>query len=167
MPASSRSISSWRRPLVPPRFWCAVSARTWTPRPTASARARATWPRSRRKIITSMVLRAFLIALRIGGRPASGWTMSFMPHLDGKQGAGHDSSSTVEDLSTAPTYAQPTVHQPRRSDRRGVRLNEIDAVEQVLHAEEGLNVSAEVPRHAEIGFRIARQAGGIGVAVSG
>src|SRR5258708_6877976 len=70
-------------------------------------------------------------------------------------------------LSTAPTYAQPTVHQPRRSDRRGVRLNEIDAVEQVLHAEEGLNVSAEVPRHAEIGFRIARQAGGIGVAVSG
>jgi len=51
---------------------------------------------------------------------------------------------------TSESDADADVHQPRRADRRGIRLDEIHLVEQVLRAEEHLQAAADIAQHREV-----------------
>src|SRR5215468_876852 len=77
-PVSSSRCSSFRRFFSPPRFVCATSVRTTTPRLVAASRAFAMSGRSNRKMTRSISFLACRIAARNSDQPSRGCTMSFM-----------------------------------------------------------------------------------------
>src|ERR1051325_1739253 len=70
-------------------------------------------------------------------------------------------------LSATQPYANAAIDEPRRTDRRRIRLHERDRIEEVLHAEERLHVRTDVSRNREVGDGVAGQPGGINRVVAG